>query len=100
MRAILSIATAAIALAGCAEVHDKTAEAFPCKGSEENIHAIAPMSSPGLVMSGGFVIPGRDLSGSGKLDMERANSPSCIRQEDNKAKSPKLYDLHKLGMAV
>lgn len=100
MRPILSIAIAAIALAGCAEAHDKTAEAFTCKGLVENSHAIAPMSSPGLVMSGHFIIPGRNLGGSGKLDMDWENSPGCIRQEDNKIKSPKLYDLQKLGMAV
>lgn len=100
MRVILSIAASALMLAGCADVYDKTAEAPTCKRLAAADHAIRPMSSAGLVMSGGFVIPSRDLGGSGKLDMEWVNLPGCIRQENNERNSPKLYDLHKIGMAI
>ena len=101
MRLILSIAIAAIVLAGCADVHDKFAEVPTCKRSAGTNRSIAlQVSGPGLRMNGGFVIPGRDLGGSGKLDRDWGKSPGCIRQERDERKPPKFYDLHKIGMAL
>jgi hypothetical protein len=57
------------------------------------------MFGPGVMMSDGHVIPARNLNG-GKLDAEQANSPGCIRQEHNEEKSPKSYDLPKIGMVL
>ena len=100
MRLILSIAACALMLAGCADVYEKSAETPACNRLVRADHAMALQTSgPGLAI-GGFVIPGRDLGGSGKLDIDWGNSPGCIRQENNGTKSPKLYDLRKIGMTL
>ena len=97
MRLILSIAACAFALAGCANVYEKSAEAPACKrGADQSVALL--VSGPGLAMSGGFVIPGRNLGGSGKLDMDWA--PGCIRQEPEKTTPPKPYDLNKIGLVL
>ena len=98
VRLILSVAACALVLAGCASAYDKSAEASACKRGADR--ASAPqVSGPGFVMTGGLVIPGRDLGGSGKLDKDWGNFP-CIREEQNGTNPPKSYDLHKIGMAL
>jgi hypothetical protein len=84
-------------LSGCANVYDKSAKAPACgRGADQSI--ALQVSGPGFAISGGFVIPGRNLGGSGKLDAEWG-MPRCI-QEENKTKPPKLYDWRKIGMAL
>ncbi len=101
MNRILSIAASALVLAGCANGYDKSAQAPACKQLAEAARSPAlQVSGPGFVMSGGFLIPGRNLGGSGKLDMDWPNSPGCIREVPEKTPSPKHYDLNKIGMAL
>lgn len=99
MRPILSIAACALVLAGCADVYDKAAEAPACMRGAEKSPALQ-VSGSGLEMSGGLVIPGRYLSGSGKLDANWGSSSDCVRQQNNETKSPKSYDLQKIGMTL
>jgi hypothetical protein len=93
------IAASALVLAGCADVSDKSAALPACERSAKAGQPVTlQVSGPGVVIDG-IVIPGRDLGGSGKLDRDWGNAPGCIRQEQN-GRKPKLYDLHKIGMAV
>ena len=101
MKLVLSVGAFALMLAGCADGYDKSAANLTCKRLVREDRPIAvPMSGPGLVMGDRYVIPGRDLGGSGKLDKDWPNSASCIPQKGSGAKSPKLYDWHRIGMVL
>ena len=99
MKAILSTVST-LMLAGCAEVYDRTAAAPACERPAADRSPALQVTGSGFANTGGLAVPGRYLGGSGKLDKDWPNSTSCIRQEDNKTKPPKLYDLRKIGMAV
>lgn len=98
VKPILSFAAAALLLAGCAGVYDKSAAAPVCKSGADHTASLR-MFGPGLLMSGGHVIPARNLGASGKLDKDWGNVP-CIRENQNGTHPPKSYDVHKIGMLL
>lgn len=66
---ILLIVASISVLSGCANLNEKLAKAPACKQSLGENHLVR-RSGPGLLMSGGFVIPAKDWGATGKLDME------------------------------
>jgi len=86
----------AFGLSACAEEASVTANTSPCRPVVVAHWFPKPFLPPGMA-TGGVDVPGRNVYGSGKLDLEKADTPACAHIENNKNTAPRIYDLQKIG---
>jgi len=92
MRSVLTIAVSALALAGCAEGYDRSADSNAC-----NPPAPADRQAQWNLVTPGVASLGIDMPGKRKIGDHATNTAKCVRPDGNKTNAPQIHDLQKIG---
>jgi hypothetical protein len=92
MRSVLTIAVSALALAGCAEGYDRSADGNAC-----NRLAPADRQAQWNLVTPGVASLGIDMPGKRKPGGNAPNTAKCVHPDGNKTNAPQIHDLQKIG---
>jgi hypothetical protein len=94
--AIVSAIVSALALAGCADGYDKSADTDCRHSTPPDRQARWELVTPGVV-SLGMDTPTKKLLGLASPNQVDVYRAACLRNQDNKGNGPQIHDLQKIG---
>jgi hypothetical protein len=97
MRLLLTITVSALALAGCADDFDKSANTNCARPADKQ--AQWDLVAPGVV-SLGMDMPTKKRLGIANSNQVAMNMTACVHNEDNKENKPQIQDLQKIGASL